>query len=130
MKFAVATDDFATVAAHAGHAARFVVFEGEPGQEPVETARVDLTQDQTGHYYQGGAHPLDGINVLIAGSAGQCFVEKMAARGIITAVAPGMAPDLAVAAYLTGVIGPLVEADTCQCSHDHDDGHDHGHHHH
>lgn len=116
MKFAVASQDFETVNDHAGHAARFVVFEAEAGREPVEIARVDLNEDQTIHNFEGGKHPLDGIDVVIAGSAGQCFVDKMAARGIVTATARGMAASTAVAAYVMGVIGPLKEAGMCGCS--------------
>lgn len=119
MKFAIASDDYQSISGHAGHAARFLVFEAEAGQTPVEVARVDLTEDQTIHHFQGGAHPLDGVNVLIAGSAGGCFVERMAARGIATVVAPGMSPTGAITAFLAGAIGPLTEAGACECSHDH-----------
>ena len=119
MKFAVASEDFQSIAGHAGHAARFLVFEAEKGIEPVEVARVDLTEDQTIHSFQGGAHPLDGIAVLIAASAGSCFVERMKERGITTVVAHAIPPATAVAAYLEGVIGPLSEAGACECSGDH-----------
>jgi predicted Fe-Mo cluster-binding NifX family protein len=123
VKIAVASPDFETVGDHAGHAARFVVFEAEAGREPVEVARVDLAEEQTIHNFEGGKHPLDGVNVVIAGSAGQCFVEKMAARGIVTATARGMAVSTAAAAFVMGVIGPLTEAGACGCSGDHDHHH-------
>lgn len=119
MKFAIASEDYQSISGHAGHAARFVVLEAEAGQAPVEVARIDLNEEQTIHHFQGGAHPLDGVNVLIAGSAGQCFVERMASRGITTVVAPGMSPAGAVTAFLAGAIGPLTEPDACQCSHEH-----------
>jgi predicted Fe-Mo cluster-binding NifX family protein len=119
MKFAVATEDYATISGHAGHAARFVVFEAEAGKDPVEIARIDLSEDQTVHNFQGGQHPLDNVEVLIAASAGQCFVEKMRERGITTVVARDIPPATAVAAYLMGVIGPLTEAGACTCSGDH-----------
>jgi Uncharacterized conserved protein len=119
MKFAVASDDFCTVSGHAGHAAKFVVFEAETGEQPTEIARIDLNEDQTIHNFSGGAHPLDGVHVLIAGSAGQCFVERMKERGITTVVARGFAPDTAVAAYLMGALKPLTEPEACTCSHDH-----------
>ncbi|MDR3527064.1 MAG: NifB/NifX family molybdenum-iron cluster-binding protein [Rhizomicrobium sp.] len=119
MKFAVASEDFQTISGHAGHAARFLVFEAEAGNEPVEIARIDLNEDQTIHHFQGGQHPLDGIAVLIAASAGGCFVEKMRERGITTVAVNNMAPATAVAAYLMGGIGPLTEAGACECSHQH-----------
>jgi len=119
VKFAVASEDFQTISGHAGHAARFLVFEAEAGIDPVEVARIDLNEDQTVHNFQGGQHPLDGVNVLIAGSAGGCFVEKMRERGITTVAVRNMAPATAVAAYLMGGIGPLTEAGACECSGDH-----------
>lgn len=119
MKFAVASEDFQSVSGHAGHAARFLVYEAEVGQDPVEVARIDLSEDQTVHNFKGGTHPLDGVEVLIAGSAGGCFVEKMRERGITTVVVRDMAPATAVAAYMMGVIGPLTEAGACACSGDH-----------
>lgn len=120
MKFAVASEDFRSISGHAGHAARFLVFEAENGKEPVEVARIDLHEDQTIHNFQGGAHPLDAVEVLIAGSAGGCFVERMAARGITTVVTRDLPPAAAIAAYMTGALKPLMEAGACECSGDHD----------
>ena len=119
MKFAVASEDFQSIADHAGRATRFMVFEAEKDREPVEVGRIDLTEEQTVHNYQGGAHPLDGVEVLIAGSAGSCFIEKMQALGITTVVVRGVTPEAAVAAYLEGLLGPLTEAGACECSGDH-----------
>jgi predicted Fe-Mo cluster-binding NifX family protein len=119
VKFAVASEDFRSIANHAGRATCFVVFEAEKGAEPVEIGRIDLTEEQTVHNLQGGVHPLDGIDVLIAGSAGSCFIDKMQARGITTVVVQGVTPEAAVAAYLEGLVGPLTEAGACACSGDH-----------
>lgn len=117
MKFAVTSQDYTTISGHAGNATRFLVFEAQAGQEPVETARLDLSDDQTIHSFQGGAHPLDGVEVLIAGSAGQCFIEKMQARGIVTVIAPNIAPHAAVAAYVMGLLKPALEGEACDCHH-------------
>jgi predicted Fe-Mo cluster-binding NifX family protein len=119
VKFAVASDDFQSISGHAGHAARFLVFEAQTGNDPIEIARIDLTEDQTIHHFQGGAHPLDGVEVLIAASAGGCFVERMQARGITTVVAHDIPPATAVAAFMTGVLKPLSEAGACECSGEH-----------
>lgn len=115
MKFAVTSQDFESITGHAGKTTRFLVFEAENGVEPVQTARLDLNDEQTIHNFQGGAHPLDGVDVLIAGSAGQCFVDRMRARGIVTVVASGIAPRDAVAAYTAGLLRPTTEADACSC---------------
>lgn len=117
MKFAITSQDFTTITGHAGKTTRFLVYEAETGKEPVETARLDLNDDQTIHSFQGGAHPLDGVEVLIAGSAGQCFIEKMQARGITTVIASGIMPRDAVAAFMSGLLKPALEAEACDCHH-------------
>lgn len=119
MKVAVATEDFLTIAGHAGHATCFVVYEAETGKEPVETGRIDLNESQTVHNYAGGAHPLDGIEVLIAGGAGECFIEKMQRRGITTAVVRDLSPAAAVAAYMSGALKPMTQYQACTCGGDH-----------
>jgi predicted Fe-Mo cluster-binding NifX family protein len=115
VKFAVTSQDFLTITGHAGKTTRFLIFEAELGHEPVETGRLDLADDQTIHSFTGGKHPLDEVKVLIAGSAGQCFVDRMQARGVITVTAPGIEPRAAVAAYLAGLLHPTSEADACSC---------------
>ena len=117
VKFAVTSQDYVTITDHAGKTTRFLVFEAEPGREPVEIARIDLREDQTVHNFRGGEHPLDGVQVLIAGSAGQCFVEKMQARGIATVAVRGVSPSDAVAAYLAGLLKPMTDAEACECQH-------------
>lgn len=119
MKFAVVSEDFQTISGHPGHACRFLLFEAEVGQDPKEIGRIELSEEQTFHQFQGGAHPLDGVQVLIAGSAGECFVGRMRERGITTVAVPNMAPATAVAAYLMGVIGPLTNPGACHCGHEH-----------
>lgn len=119
MKFAVTSDDFQSITGHAGHATRFLVYEAQTGKEPVEVARIDIAEEQTIHNFKGGAHPLDGVEVLIAASAGGCFVERMQARGIATAVARDIPPAMAVAAFMSGKLLPLTEAGACECSGDH-----------
>ena len=115
MKFAVTSQDYVTITGHAGKTTRFLVFEAEPGAEPAEIARLDLSDEQTVHNFKGGEHPLDGVQILIAGSAGQCFVDRMRERGIVTVAAPGLEPRMAVAAYLAGLLHPLSEGEACSC---------------
>jgi len=115
VKFAVTSQDYLTITAHAGKTTRFLLFEADPAGEPVETGRLDLDDEQTIHNFRGGRHPLDGVHVLIARSAGQCFVDRMKERGIVTVVAPDLMPREAVAAYLSGHLKPASQADACEC---------------
>lgn len=116
MKFAVTSQDFLTITGHAGKTTRFLLFDAEPGREPIECGRLDLSEDQTIHSFAGDKHPLDEVKVLIAGSAGQCFVDRMRARGVITVTAPGIEPRAAVAAYVAGLLQPMEEAEACDCN--------------
>ncbi len=115
MKFAVTSQDFRSITPHAGKCTRFLLFEAGPGQEPVETGRLDLSDEMTIHSFAGGKHPLDEVKVLIVGSAGQCFIERMQARGVVTVQAPDMEPRVAVAAYVAGLLRPLDEGEACSC---------------
>jgi predicted Fe-Mo cluster-binding NifX family protein len=115
VKFAVTSQDFVSITGHAGKTTRFLVYEAEKGIEPAQTARLDLNDEQTIHNFEGGAHPLDGVDVLIAGSAGQCFIDRMRARGIVTVVAAGIPPREAVAAYLAGHLKAADGGDACSC---------------
>ena len=115
MKFAVTSQDYLTITAHAGKTTRFLLFEADASGEPVETGRLDLDDEQSIHNFRGSKHPLDGVNVLIARSAGQCFVDRMKERGIVTVVAPGLMPREAVGAYLAGLLKPASQAEACDC---------------
>jgi hypothetical protein len=69
-------------------------------------------------------HPLDAVEVLIAGGMGSGLRHRLAAKGITALVIPETDPDQAVAAYLQGMLN--VGADAC----DHESHHHHHHHHH
>lgn len=85
MRIAVASHDFSTVAGHVGRNRRFLVFEAEPGGLLREVERLDLRREQTIREFVGaGPHPLDNVDVIIAASAGDGFVGRMAARGVKT----------------------------------------------
>ena len=79
MKIAIATKDFRQIAGHAGQSQHWLVYEGtQPGQTP---QRIELSPAQVFHVHRDGAHPLDGIGVIIAGSAGDGFLRRMQKRG-------------------------------------------------
>jgi len=85
MRIAVATKDWATVSGHAGQTRCWLVWDlagaraGDPLPEP---SRVELAKEQLFHHFQDdGPHPLDGVEIVVAGSAGDGFVRHMKARG-------------------------------------------------
>ncbi|MCW2317752.1 Predicted Fe-Mo cluster-binding protein, NifX family [Rhodoblastus acidophilus] len=86
MKVAIATKDFAEVSGHAGQARQWLVYDlarHAPGAPLPAPARVTLTKEQTPHYIEdeNAPHPLDGVEMMIAGSAGDGFVRHMKKRG-------------------------------------------------
>lgn len=115
MKFAVASQNFCNITPHAGKTRRFLLFEATPGGEPVETGRLDLAKEMAIHEFGGGPHPLDEVQVIIAGSAGPGFVARMKERGITAVATTESDPRTAVSAYLAGTLMPAAP-------HDHDCG--------
>ena len=119
MNIAVASADFETVTAHAGHARRFLVFEVESGTAPRNVARIELPDGMTIHEFSGeGPHPFDGLGAVIVGGAGQGFVRRLGARGIAVAVTSETDPARAVAHYVEGTL-PTSAAHGCNCGDHH-----------
>lgn len=119
MRIAVTSQNFRTVTGHAGRARRFIVFEAREGEGSLlEVDRFDLDADQAIHGYgHQRPHPLDSMNVLITGGAGEGFVRHMAARGVQVVATPESDPLLAVQAFLAGRIMSASDG----CNHDHSD---------
>lgn len=110
MKFAVATQDFQTVATHGGRARRFLVFEAEAGHDPVETGRIELAEDEVLHLAgDGRPHPIDAVGVVIAGSSGPGFVKHMRRRGIEPATTTESDPIVAIRGWFAGTLTPAPE---------------------
>ncbi|MFD2173686.1 NifB/NifX family molybdenum-iron cluster-binding protein [Rhodobacter lacus] len=101
MRIAVASQNFRTITGHAGKTRRFLVYEAGPGQPITEVDRLDLPKEMSIHEFQGaGAHPLDAMTAVIAGSAGQGFTARMASRGVLAVVTEEPDPRTAVAALV------------------------------
>ena len=79
MKIAVAAkDNWAQVAGHAGQARHWLVFDCQPGTPLPEPVRVELAREQLPHHFKDeGPHPLHGVEILVAGSAGDGYVRHM-----------------------------------------------------
>lgn len=83
MKIAIATDDYHTVSGHAGQARCWLLHDCTPetGAGPAE--RISLERPQVFHHWDSDApHPLDGIEIIIARSAGDGFLRRMEKRGV------------------------------------------------
>ncbi len=109
MRIAVTSQNFRTVTGHAGRARRFIVFEGDGSEPPKEVERLDLAANMSMHDYDPEAsHPLDGVNVVITGGAGEGFVRRMAARGVRVVGTDESTPHLAVEAFFAGRVRPAT----------------------
>ncbi|WP_286785733.1 MULTISPECIES: NifB/NifX family molybdenum-iron cluster-binding protein [Pseudomonas] len=79
MKIAFATQDYARIARHAGQARHWLVFDTEFAERPAQ--RIELQREQTFHHLaDGAAHPLDGVELIVAASAGDGFVRHLRKR--------------------------------------------------
>lgn len=115
MKFAVASQNFRTITPHAGKTRRFLLFDVHAGSDPVETGRLDLPPEMSMHEFRGEAHPLDGVDVVIAGSAGPGFFVKMGRRGVKAVTTAETDPRKAINDYLAGRLTPAPPDDGCSC---------------
>ncbi len=123
MKIAVTSQNFRTITPHAGKTRRFLVYEVGPNSEVAENERLDLDKMMTMHEFRGNhdAHPLDQMDVVIAGSAGTGFVQRLHARGVRVVVTGETDPLQAITDYLNDRIKPPAPH---SCNH-----HNHQHHH-
>jgi len=122
MKIAVTSQDRNTITAHAGMCRRFWIYDVD-GQQAGAKALLELSKEQSLHESHGaGPHPLDAVNVLIAGGMGSGLADRLARRGIRALVTSETDPDSAVAAFVAGRLETLA----AQCREGHGHHHDHG----
>jgi predicted Fe-Mo cluster-binding NifX family protein len=101
MKIAVTSQNFRIITPHAGRTRRFLVYEAAAGGEPVEVDRLDLPKELSMHeFHAKGLHPLDAVDVIIAGSFGEGFAARLEARGIAVVATELTDPIEAVKEYL------------------------------
>lgn len=104
MKIAIPTaDDYAAVSGHAGQARHWLVWDCHPGKSVPEPERVTLDKAQVMHHFKDdGPHPLDGVEIVIAGSAGDGFFRHMKQRGADVLLTAETEPAAALAKILAG----------------------------
>ena len=85
MKIAIPTKDWRTMSGHAGKASQWLVYDLKPGPQDAplpEPHQIQLTKAEVLHYFQDdGPHPLDGVDIIVAGSCGDGFIRHMNKRG-------------------------------------------------
>jgi len=105
MKVAVTSQNFREVTGHAGRTRRFLIYDAQPNQEPVEIDRLDLPKELAFHELHDkevASHPVDVAEVLITGGAGPGFVHRLAQRGVKVFVTTETDPVQAVKLFLVG----------------------------
>lgn len=104
MKIAVATkDNWAQVCGHAGQTRDWLVFDCQPGEPRPAPQRVLLTEEQLPHHFQDdGPHPLHGVEILIAASAGDGFMRHMEQWGAQVLLTGETDPGLALEKIMAG----------------------------
>lgn len=103
---AVASQNGRTVTPHAGRTRRFLLFTAAGDGAVAPAGRYELPKAMTLHGWPGTRpHPLFAVDVVVAGSAGENFVRKLAEAGVRVVVLPDLevarAAERAVAAAAT-----------------------------
>ena len=113
MKIAIATNDNGTkVSGHAGQTLDWLVFDCEPGQTISEPQRVQLSKEQLPHYFKDdGPHPLHGVEIVVAASAGEGFVRHMEKWGAQVLLTGEVDPFVALNKILGGEALPETRFD-------------------
>ncbi|MFZ3123742.1 MAG: hypothetical protein WA129_01165 [Acidovorax sp.] len=113
MKVAIATHkDWSQVNGHAGQAREWLLFDCQSGQPLPEPQRIALTKEQLPHHFKDdGPHPLHGVKLLIAGSAGDGFLRHMAGWGAQVLLTGETDPRAALQKVLAGEALPDTRFD-------------------
>jgi predicted Fe-Mo cluster-binding NifX family protein len=104
MKIAIATkDNWSKVSGHAGQTRDWLVFNCRPGQPIVEPERIQLGKEQLPHNFQDdGPHPLHGVEIVVAASAGDGYVRHMKKWGAEVRLTSEIDPRVALQKILFG----------------------------
>ncbi|MDZ4293448.1 MAG: hypothetical protein A3B67_00040 [Burkholderiales bacterium RIFCSPHIGHO2_02_FULL_66_10] len=113
MKVAIATHKaWSQVSGHAGQAREWLLFDCQSDQPLPEPQRITLTKEQLPHHFKDdGPHPLHGVDLLIAGSAGDGFLRHMAGWGAQVLLTGETDPRAALQKVLAGEALPDTRFD-------------------
>lgn len=113
MRIAVTSQNRQTITPHAGKCSTFWIYEVERGNI-TQRRLLELEKGQSFHGSNGhGHHPLDDVDVLIAGSMGEGLYLRLSDKGIQPIITDEADPDIAVTRMLMGLLKPLPIATGC-----------------
>ena len=102
---AVASQNARTVTPHAGRTRRFLLFTKAADGRVEEAGRFELPKAMTLHGWPASRpHPLFAVDVVVVGSAGAHFREKLARAGVSVVVDDGGAVRDAASRAAAGVV--------------------------
>ncbi len=102
MKIAVTSQNRKNITEHAGRCRNFWIFNTQDGVI-VDKELLELPKEQS--FYESDSHaphPLDDINIFIAGDMGQGLVRRLARKDITSLITKETDPETAVLLYLKG----------------------------
>lgn len=106
MKIAIATRDFTAVSGHAGQARQWLLYDlTEHRSDRLLPAprRIELAKDEVLHHFEDDRpHPLDGVDIVVAASAGDGFIRHMKKRGTEVLLTGEEDPAIAITRILAG----------------------------
>ncbi|MCB1887752.1 MAG: hypothetical protein KDH20_09100 [Rhodocyclaceae bacterium] len=98
-RIAIATQGFREVSRHAGRAREWIVVTLDDAAAAPVSQAVTLAPDQILHVAtEDVPHPLDGVDLVVAGSAGEGFIRHMARRGAEVVLTAETDPDRVIEA--------------------------------
>lgn len=118
MKIAIATRNYRSVASHAGQTREWLLYDCLPGTDLPAPLKIELAKDEVLHHFADDRpHPLDGVEVIVAASAGEGFFRHMAKRGAQVLLTGESDPRAALDKVLAGVAlpPPGFDASTLLC---------------
>ena len=116
------------IAGHAGRAHYWVIYDVWPAREPVEVYTIELADDACLHEWHvqefPERHPLHGLDVVIASSAGDGVIRRLKERGVECVTTTEATPLQAVQNFLAHNLAPGLPHKEHECG---GEGHQHAH---
>ena len=122
MKIAVSSQNRFNITGHAGKASRFWIYSVNDAdhriisKDMVELPREDILHvrfhESTNPYAQ---HPVLDADIIITGSAGNGFINKMKGANVGVAITSEKNPDAAINKLLNDALETINPEDHCNC---------------